>query len=117
MGLVPPPLWEVPQVLKFPQGIEQVSESWIMASHDDNWAEYLSTWFPALVKCEMGLHTARCWPVSHFGDVIHLLVLSHKKKLFFCMIFGVGHLLADICWYCFVVWWLAMSWNNSASCW
>ena len=84
MGLVPPPLlWEVLQVLTFPQGMEWVSVSWIMASHNGTWAESFSTWFPTLVKCVMGLHTARCQPVGHFGNFVHSLLLSHEKKPFF----------------------------------
>ena len=83
MGLVPPLLlWEVLQVSLVPQGLEWVSVSQIMASHNGIWAESSSTWFLALVKFVMGLCTARCWPVGHFGNVVHLLLFSHKKKPF-----------------------------------
>ena len=118
MGLVPPPLlWKVLQVLTFPQGMELVSVSWIMASHDGNWAESLSTWFPALVKFAMGLYTVRCWPVGHFGSVIHLLLFSHEKKLFFLQLLVLAACQPTYasCCYCSIVGWLVMSWSSSAS--
>ena len=94
MGLVSPPLLcQVLQVLVFPKGMEQVLESWITVSHDGNWAESLSMWFPALVECAVGLCTARCWPVSHFGNVIHHW--CYEKKLFH-MNFGVSCLPANM---------------------
>ena len=96
MGLVPPPLlWKVLQVSTFPQGMEWDSVSRIMVSHDGTWEESLSTWFPALVKCVMGLHTARCQPVGCFGNVIHLLLFSCEKKYDFWCQPPVGwHILA-----------------------
>ena len=95
MGLGPPPLfWDVLQVLTFPQGMEQVLESQIMVSHDGNWTESLSTWFPAFVECAMGLHTARCQPVGCFGNVICWCYL--RKRNVFNKTFGVSCLLADM---------------------
>ena len=76
-------------------------------------AESSSKWFLALVKCVMGLHTGRCLPVGCFGNVIHLLLFSYKRKPF-CTTFCVGCLLATYasCWFCIIAGWLVMSWSQ-----
>ena len=112
MGLVPP-LYSG-KFSRFPcppREWNRSLESWIMVSHNGNWAESLSMWFHALVKCAMGSCTVRCWPVGHFGNGICLLVFSHKKKLFFIqlLVSAACQLTYASCWYCFIVGWLVMS--------
>ena len=57
--------------------------------------------------------------VSCFGNVIHFLLFSHKKKLFFVqlLVLATCWLTYTSCWYWFIAEWLLMSWSSSASHW